>query len=271
MASVHTVARDLLVGAYQNAAVAAAAGIASLTWTGRVLQGDRDGYIGELHRGRLPAVEIIQQPGEAWQEEAYQVGKVRHSWMIRVHVAGFSQVTAEAQARAILYAGLIQVRALNYWKVGGDTVGEFSASALGHQLECVITCESVMERADYETTPESVVVPPTSEGDVGGISTTINYNSASPVAILTIPADQALDTVSVEVITPFDGTLPTLSIGIDGEQGRYMATSENDITEAGSTWEKDANDAGVRTVKVWLGGTGATQGQVKVQLSVTNA
>ncbi len=269
--NLHTVARDILISCFQDPAVADAAGITHGTWVDRVMAGDRDGYIGKLHRGRLPAVEITQLAGEEWTQLSFQAGMVKHSWLVRIHVAAFDQTIGETLARAILYAGLIKVRALIYWNIGVDIVGGFNASAIGHYLECTLTCENTMERADYETTPVAVNVAPTSEGDVGGISTTINWNSTSPVAVLVLPADQSLDTVSVEVVTPFDGTAPTVTIGVAGDQARYMATTDSDITEAGSVWEKDTNDVGPLTVNVWVGGTGATQGQLKVQLSVTNA
>lgn len=269
--SVHSVARDLLVAAFGDAAVANAAGVAALTWVGRILKGDRDGYIAELHRGRLPAVEIIQEPGEAWKQSALDQGTVTASWRVRVHVGNLSQEDAEEASRDILYAGLIKVRATNYFKIGDETVNTFNASPLGFYLETVLDVVTAMDRTDYETDPADVTVPPTSGGDVGGISLTINYNTVSPVSILTLDADQAIDTVSVEVITPFDGTAPTVTIGVTGDQERYLAAADSNIKQANSTWEKDANDTGPKTVKVWVAPDGSSAGSIKVQISVTNA
>ncbi len=269
--SVHSVARDLLVAAYQDADVATAANVLHVTWVGRVLKGDKDGYIGQLHRGRLPAVEIFQEPGEAWKQSALDQGVVTSEWKVRVHVGLPKQVEAEELARDILYAGLIKVRAQNYFKIGDEVVNSFYPSPLGFYSEATITVVNAMGRDTYETAPAGGSTPTPSEGEVGGISLTVNYGDTSPITILELEDDQAIDTVSIEVITPFNGTLPTATIGVDGDQERYLAAADSVISQADSVWEKDANDAGPKTVKLWLAPGGSTAGQLKVQISVTNA
>jgi hypothetical protein len=272
MATIHTVQRDLLITAWSDPQVAAAAQVSNPTWAARVLVGDRDGYIHQLHRGRLPAVELIMG-GETWKQLGdVDMGTVKTPWLIRIHVGGFDQAAAEVLARAILYAGLIKTRAQNYFKIGDDVVSKFQGSPLGHMLEANITVENAMGRDTYETTPDTVNTPPTSSADVGGISTLVNYNDVSPKAVLTIPAGQAINGVQIAVLTPFNGASPSVTIGVNGNQSKYMAAADSDVTMGGASFEADADDVGPLTVNVYITpGAGCTQGQIEVQISTTNA
>lgn len=268
--TIHDVTQSRMVTAFQEASVAIAAKVPHSVWVDRVLTGDRDGYIGELHRGRLPAVELIQER-DAWSQKSLDNGLVTSTWRIRVHIGHSDQVEAEANARAILYAGLIKVRQSNYFKIGDDNVSEFQGSPLGHMLETVITVEHVMRRSTYETQNTGTTTVPQSEGGMGGISLEIGYNDTSPVAILVVDADQAVDEVSLQVLEEFDDAASTVTIGIDGEQGRYLAGNESDVTELDSIWQKDANDTGPKTIKVWIHPGASTQGRIAVQISLTDA
>ncbi len=60
--SVHSVARDLLVAAYQDADVATAANVLHVTWVGRVLKGDKDGYIGSSTGAGYPLLKSSKSP-----------------------------------------------------------------------------------------------------------------------------------------------------------------------------------------------------------------
>jgi len=65
--------------------------------------------------------------------------------------------------------------------------------------------------------------------------------ASSPVAMFTLPANAAVMRVNVIVDTAFDGT-PTLEIGITGTLGKYMATTENDLTSGnGDRWVSTPN------------------------------
>ncbi len=273
MASIHSNAKSILVGAFQDATVAAAAGLSTPAWASRVLSGDRDGYIAELHRGRLPAVEIYQEPGERWTALGdVTKGIVAVTWRIRVHVGGVDQTVAEHQARMILYTALTALRAEDYFTIGDDVVQTFTATTLGHQLEATINTTLTMDRTTYELTPESANEPPTSEGDMGGISYVINYNDTSPIFVLDLPVEHALDTISIKTVVAFDGASPTVSVGVAGDTDRYILTTDVDLTEADVVVERDANEGGPREVYVYLDpGSGASQGQIEIQISVTNA
>jgi len=60
-------------------------------------------------------------------------------------------------------------------------------------------------------------------------STTIAYGDTSPVSMFTLPANAVIHKVKVIVDNPFDGTAPTLSVGIAGTVSKYMGTTQNDL------------------------------------------
>ncbi len=268
--SIYTTARDLLLASWKGSPVAAAAGIDSVVWEGRILLGDRQGYIAELHRGRLPAVELFMaQNSDQWTEHAYNLGNVRAVWRARIHVADLTQDAAEEHSRQIMYAGLIALRANNYFHVGEDRVIGFNGSTLGHTLEVEFDVDLVQSRETYGTTPASSIGPVPDGGVVGGIRIAINFDDTSPVSVLALPADQAVDSVQIHVVTAFDGTAPVCTIGIDGDQGRYMGEDDSDLTDADTKWEKDSDSPGPQTIKVWLDPDGSAQGQIIVQIVTT--
>lgn len=65
-------------------------------------------------------------------------------------------------------------------------------------------------------------------------TTTIVFNTTSPLILFTLPANAVLDEAEVVVDTAFNGT-PTLSIGISGNTSKYMGSTENDLTQAAET------------------------------------
>ena len=85
-------------------------------------------------------------------------------------------------------------------------------------------------------------VAPSSTSGAGQVdSTALVFGSSSPVAMFTLPANAAVMRVNVIVDTAFDGT-PTLEIGITGTLGKYMATTENDLTSGnGDRWVSTPN------------------------------
>ncbi len=265
----HDAAQSRLVTAFQQANVAVAALIAQSVWIDRVLTGDKDGYIHELHRGRLPAVELFQER-DSWDQKSLDNGIVTSTWRIRVHVGHSNQVQAESAARAILYAGLINVRASNYFKIGGDTVNKFDSSALGHFLETVITVEHVMERDTYGTSQSPTTLPGAPPAGIGGVTLDIPYNVASPVTTFDLNINTMVDSVEILVLEAFDDGAATVTVGVDGEQGRYMAGDESIIQELDAIWEKDQSDVGPQLIKVWVHPGSSTAGLIRVTITTTD-
>jgi hypothetical protein len=99
--------------------------------------------------------------------------------------------------------------------------------------------------------------------------TALAFGDSSPVAMFTKPVDSAITKVQVIVTTPFNGTAPTLSIGIVGTTSKYAATTEIDLKTAGiyeitpdvgvvagtealiATYSADSSAAGAATMRVF--------------------
>jgi hypothetical protein len=60
-------------------------------------------------------------------------------------------------------------------------------------------------------------------------TTTIAYNTASPVALFNLPANAVVHEVEVILDTPFNGTSPNMSIGVSGTASKYMGTGDNNL------------------------------------------
>jgi hypothetical protein len=56
--------------------------------------------------------------------------------------------------------------------------------------------------------------------------TNVAFNTSSPVTMLTLPADSVVHQVEVILDTPFNGTSPTMSVGITGTTSKFMGTTD---------------------------------------------
>ena len=64
-------------------------------------------------------------------------------------------------------------------------------------------------------------------------TTSLAFGSSSPVSMFTTGAADVLNEVEIIVDTPFNGTAPSVSIGISGTASKYMAATEVDLKTAG--------------------------------------
>lgn len=60
-------------------------------------------------------------------------------------------------------------------------------------------------------------------------TTSVNFNSASPVPMFTTDTNDVIESNTIIIDTPFNGA-PTLAIGITGNNGKYMGSAEIDLT-----------------------------------------
>lgn len=60
-------------------------------------------------------------------------------------------------------------------------------------------------------------------------TTTVAYDTASPVAMLTLPANSIVHQVEVVIDTPFNGTAPVMSVGVAGTTSKFMGTTGVDL------------------------------------------
>lgn len=57
-------------------------------------------------------------------------------------------------------------------------------------------------------------------------TTNLAFGSTSPVTALTLPANAVVSQVDVIIDTPFNGTAPTMSVGIAGTVSKYMGAGD---------------------------------------------
>jgi len=65
-------------------------------------------------------------------------------------------------------------------------------------------------------------------------TTTLAFNSSSPVTMFTLPANAVVHQVYAIVDTAFDGT-PTMTVGKSGSTSKYMGSTDNDLTATAKT------------------------------------
>jgi hypothetical protein len=99
-------------------------------------------------------------------------------------------------------------------------------------------------------------------------TTSVAFGSSSPVTAFTLPANAVVDRVVVKVDTAFNGTAPTISVGVSGTTSKYMPATANDLTATGEyeyhpnltadgstndiivTYSADSSSAGAARVEV---------------------
>lgn len=64
-------------------------------------------------------------------------------------------------------------------------------------------------------------------------TTSLAFGSSSPVTMFTLPANAVVEKVQIVVDTAFDGTAPTVSIGVSGTTSKYMPATAVDLKTTG--------------------------------------
>lgn len=273
----HDLQRERLLGAARIQAVADAAGVAIALWgsntSARVMCSNGQGFIGAIHRGRLPLVEFWQTDDQ-WERQTPGCGTTRTAWNMRVHVNGPSWQAADSMARGIAQMALAAIRSDGYLKEGGETMGELVATPLGFALDTIINLVQTFSRSDYNTgvivTPgDPVVVVP----GVGGYTVLVPYSlTPNPTVVWQLPAAQRLDNIEVHVLQAWDGVGASVQIGVSGQPALFFSAADSELDVGGETFVKDFDAAGPVDLLVTVApGTGATQGQVRLQITVTEA
>jgi hypothetical protein len=65
-------------------------------------------------------------------------------------------------------------------------------------------------------------------------TTTLAFDSTSPVAMFTLPANAVIEKIQVVIDTAFDGA-PTASVGISGTVSKYLSSTDLLLTQAAGT------------------------------------
>jgi len=113
---------------------------------------------------------------------------------------------------------------------------------------------------------------PTVSGGVLVDTTDLVFGDGASVAMFTLPANAVVLDVQLIVDTPWDDS-GTVEIGIVGTQGKYMATTDNDLENAssGDSFSAKKNNipvGGTEDLKAfYTAGGGETQGAARIVVS----
>jgi hypothetical protein len=105
-------------------------------------------------------------------------------------------------------------------------------------------------------------------------TTTLNYNSASSVAMFTLPANAVVHKVQVIIDTQFSGGTPTASVGYSGSTSAFMGANQLSLTDsAGVIYEANPSVAASGTTTALIityaaGGASAGSARFLVYYSV---
>lgn len=64
-------------------------------------------------------------------------------------------------------------------------------------------------------------------------TTSLAFGTASPLTMFTLPANAVISRVTIVVDTAFNGTAPSVSIGVSGTTSKYMSATDVDLKTAG--------------------------------------
>lgn len=98
-------------------------------------------------------------------------------------------------------------------------------------------------------------------------TTTLAFNSTSPVTMFTLPANAVLDRVTVIIDTAFDGT-PSMTVGVSGTTSKYTGSTDVDLTAAAKTKFiiecAEPADASTEALIITYSSGSATQGSARI-------
>lgn len=102
-------------------------------------------------------------------------------------------------------------------------------------------------------------------------TTTVAFGSSSPITQFTLPANAIVENVLVMVDTAFNGTNPSLTVGISGTTSKYMGSGDSDLTTQGVYEVTPGLAADVSTealIITYAAGT-STAGSARVEVHYT--
>lgn len=102
---------------------------------------------------------------------------------------------------------------------------------------------------------------------------TIGYGTSSPVTIFTPPANGRIETVIVKVTEAFNGTSPSMSVGVSGTPAKYMGATDIllatvGVYEVSPLYTEDGTPDAV--IVTFVAGEGASTGSCEVSVTYSN-
>lgn len=101
-------------------------------------------------------------------------------------------------------------------------------------LNLPITAGSAGQAITTDGTGNLTFTTITTVASVSVDTTSLMFGTTSPLTLFTLPANAIITEVRLIVDTAFNGTLPTVSIGIAGTTSKYTGTGDSDLTAANS-------------------------------------
>lgn len=104
--------------------------------------------------------------------------------------------------------------------------------------------------------------------DLSAYQFVINHNTASPANLVDMPPNFRISDICVEVVTPFNGTLPTIAVGVAGDIARYVETADVDLKNAAKyVFEVEYDHVAAAQMIATISPDGSTAGQTKITIS----
>jgi len=101
-------------------------------------------------------------------------------------------------------------------------------------------------------------------------TTTVAHNTASPAALLTLPANAVVHQVEVIIDTAFDGSAPTMSVGIAGTTSKYLGTTDVNLKGTAKdrymTHPGEQASGGTEDIIATLVPDGSSNGSARIQV-----
>jgi len=112
-----------------------------------------------------------------------------------------------------------------------------SVPDIGSDYELVFPADDGTPSQVLQTNGSGVLSWVTLAGGADKLSidtTSLAFGTGSPLTMFTTPSGAVIDYVEVVVDTAFDGTAPTVTVGITGTTSKYTGTTDVDLKTAGS-------------------------------------
>lgn len=152
-----------------------------------------------------------------------------------------------------------------YLSVSNPKAGDYMTETITGDVWAVnqttIDLADALWTADCDKTSATAALPPLfGDGELQITDFTINYNQASPVNLINMPANTYIDRIVIDVITPFNGTI---AIGTAADTEKYLATTDiSAITKQNFIGIKER--VVTQMILTYTAGTGNTAGQLTV-------
>lgn len=103
-------------------------------------------------------------------------------------------------------------------------------------------------------------------------STTLSYGDTTTISMFTLPADAVIEWVRVIIDTAFNGTTPTMSVGVNGgSASKYMASTEVNLKGTAKdiyyAYPGEIANGSTEAVELYYSASSSTAGSARIEVS----